>query len=169
MADAEPKLDTSEIDKLLAKGDDDEIAKAVQWLRQIVYADPARVMGADRKVLMPDELPEEIRPAIKRVSFTRANLPSYEFHDPFTGLDRLAKILGWYQANQKELSPLEEMYQRIPREKLKLALEFLVLFTSPSPSPPATGAEPEPEEDDGDDEIHPEHGKIARLVEDDES
>ena len=157
------KAATSAIDALLEKGDDDEIQRAATWLRQIIYVDPRKLFYPNnpRKMLPPGEWPEEIRPAVKRISVSKGGEPIVEFHDPMSAMDRLAKILGWYQANAAELSPLEELMHTIPRDKLRLGLEVLTMLVAEPEAAAVAVAE-----DDGDDEIHMEHGQISRLVDD---
>ena len=156
-------LDTRELDALLEKGDDNEIADAVKWLRQIIYADPSMLFWEKTGVAKtPNEWPDEVKASVKRISRSDRGVFTVEFHDPLSALDKLAKILGWYQANAAELTPLEELMLRLPRDKLKTALEVLVLISEQERAPEPVV--PVPEEVDGDDEIHFDHGKIGRLV-----
>jgi len=106
----------------------DEIEAIIAQLELIANADPRKLYGEDGRQLAPGKWDDATAMAVTRITPNAHGLV-VQFADKGRALDQLARIKGAFKPAEERKSPLEELFEAVPREDRKLILSQLKALT----------------------------------------
>ncbi len=100
-----------------------ETTTIIEQIDHVMMASVKNIIGADGKVLMPQELDDKTAAAVESFEFDpEKGKVKYKFHDKLGAIDKACRIKGLYEADNRQKNPVGELSQEV----LQLIKERLI-------------------------------------------